>query len=127
MKPAELNIETLVRLYANGWSLRKIAREFKSSKLRVGEILRKNGIATRSKTEQTIENWRGHVGPAADGYLRQKINGKRKLFHRAIMESIIGRELSRDEIVHHRDGNKNNNSPCNLMITTRKEHPSLHG
>ena len=46
--------------------------------------------------------------------------------HRLIMESILGRELRTDEIVHHIDGDKWNNNPSNLMIVTREEHARIH-
>lgn len=53
-------------------------------------------------------------------------NGKIKLEHRLIMEEYIGRELAKDEIVHHIDGNKFNNDISNLQILTRSEHMKLH-
>lgn len=46
--------------------------------------------------------------------------------HRAVMEEIIGRPLLPDEVVHHKDGNKNNNSPENLELMKRTEHSSIH-
>jgi hypothetical protein len=49
-----------------------------------------------------------------NGYLRFKDSNK--LVHRWITEKNIGRPLHPDEIVHHRDGNKLNNSPNNEPI-----------
>lgn len=46
--------------------------------------------------------------------------------HRLIMENHIGRKLGRDEVVHHIDENKFNNSICNLQLLTRREHSKLH-
>lgn len=46
--------------------------------------------------------------------------------HRLVMESMAGRFLEKDEIVHHLDHNKQNNTPENLVITTRAEHKKLH-
>lgn len=36
--------------------------------------------------------------------------------HRVVAERIIGRALLPGEIVHHRDGNKRNNDPDNLVV-----------
>lgn len=59
-------------------------------------------------------------------YKAKKINGKTRTVHRLIMEQILGRELSSDELVHHIDGNKWNNDPSNLQIVTRREHAQIH-
>lgn len=61
------------------------------------------------------------------GYRFVKHQGKRKALHRLIVEEREGRELGRDEIVHHVDHNRLNNDPSNLMILTRVEHARLHG
>jgi len=60
-----------------------------------------------------------------NGYLR--FNDTNKLVHRWIVEKKIGRRLKPDEVVHHRDGNKLNNSPNNLQVfSSQDEHHSLH-
>lgn len=46
--------------------------------------------------------------------------------HRLVMEEILGRYLKKNELVHHKDHNKLNNSPNNLELITRKQHPNLH-
>lgn len=49
--------------------------------------------------------------------------------HRRVMEEKIGRPLTRNDIVHHKDENKRNNDPDNLELMTRAEHirHHLHG
>ena len=49
------------------------------------------------------------------------------LAHRVIVENAIGRLLTKDEVVHHIDGNGLNNDLENLEILTIKEHNLLHG
>lgn len=49
------------------------------------------------------------------------------LKHRLVMEQLIGRELTPDEEVHHKDGDKSNNDPKNLeLMPSRTEHAREH-
>lgn len=45
--------------------------------------------------------------------------------HRLVAEEILDRPLLDYEVVHHRDGNKQNNSPENLDILSRSDHTKL--
>jgi len=47
-------------------------------------------------------------------------------YHRAIMEAKLGRPLQPDEVVHHIDGNHENNKPNNLEVMDRREHARWH-
>lgn len=53
-------------------------------------------------------------------------NGETVREHRYIAEQMVGRKLTFNEVVHHIDGNKRNNSPENLQIMTRAEHAKIH-
>lgn len=46
--------------------------------------------------------------------------------HRLIMAEKLGRALSRDELVHHIDGDHTNNAPDNLEVTDRSAHARHH-
>lgn len=48
------------------------------------------------------------------------------LEHREIMEKLIGRKLSSNEHVHHKDENKLNNSIDNLIVLPREAHALHH-
>ena len=48
------------------------------------------------------------------------------LAHRVVMENKLGRLLKGDEVVHHKDGNKHNNHPNNLLLESRSVHTSRH-
>jgi HNH endonuclease len=55
--------------------------------------------------------------------------GTKKLYvaeHRLVMEAHLGRFLTRDEVVHHKDENTLNNELSNLQLMTPSEHSSYH-
>lgn len=59
-----------------------------------------------------------HPNARANGWVAQ---------HRIVMESVLGRLLTRKEVVHHRDHNRSNNDPSNLqLIASASEHQKLH-
>jgi HNH endonuclease len=47
--------------------------------------------------------------------------------HIVVMERVLGRALEQGEVVHHIDGNKQNNDPTNLDVMTVEEHNACHG
>lgn len=54
-----------------------------------------------------------------------KFFGRR--LHRVVAELLLGRELKSGEVVHHIDGNKQNNDPKNLMVFgSQAEHAAWH-
>jgi hypothetical protein len=46
--------------------------------------------------------------------------------HRDIVESILGRKLHTNEVIHHLDDNTKNNELTNLIVLSRGKHASLH-
>lgn len=58
-----------------------------------------------------------HPYATADGYVME---------HILIMEKSIGRFITRDEVVHHKNHIRNDNRIENLKLMTFKEHAKLH-
>lgn len=58
-----------------------------------------------------------HPNADSKGYIRE---------HRLVMEQKLGRYLEPHEVVHHKDGDKLNNDPENLELTTLSEHTGEH-
>ena len=52
------------------------------------------------------------------GYIQQKRDGVWVMQHRLVMEQVIGRPLTPDERVHHRNGKRDDNRPENLELWT---------
>lgn len=59
-------------------------------------------------------------------YKAIKVNGIKRDEHRYIMEQHIGRKLSRNEVVHHKNGDKRDNRIENLEIMSLSEHTKKH-
>ena len=58
-----------------------------------------------------------HPNATANGYV---------LHHRVVIENHLGRLLTKDEIVHHKDEDKKNNSIDNLEVMDKREHARMH-
>lgn len=74
------------------------------------------------KVKEKISAARSKHGVKEKGYIKK--NGRH--VHRIIAEEMLGRKLLSNEIVHHIDGNSQNNDPSNLQVMTQSEHCRLH-
>lgn len=93
------------------------------------EILKRDYQAVQKQAQKL--NIKRHDGRklyiSHQGYLVfEPVRGHKIQVHRLLMEEILGRPLTADEIVHHKDNNKLNNNPSNLEIMTRAEHINIH-
>lgn len=61
------------------------------------------------------------------GYVMVKVGIREwKAEHRITMERILGRTLTSNEHVHHKNGNRADNRPKNLQVLSNSEHQKLH-
>jgi hypothetical protein len=64
--------------------------------------------------------------PHAFGEVRKDRKKKYVYLHRAVKEKELGRYLTPDEQVDHKDKNKRNNEPSNLVLVIQGEHQKDH-
>src|ERR1700682_45731 len=119
-------IAEMIRRYEAGETVEDLGRWLGRSGKVVNKVLLKNGCKMRRRGPKDGPGHKGWKGgrtidksgyvlvwnpdhPQANhaGYVRE---------HRLVAEEILGRFLTRDEVVHHKDGDRSNNDPENLQV-----------
>lgn len=97
--------------------------DYSRNSQRLSEMNRRlNPTRMTPETREKIRQARLNTG---EGKTYTKIFGVHE--HRVVAEQILGRPLRENETVHHRDGNKRNNTPENLIIfRSQSEHAKHH-
>jgi len=83
------------------------------------------GIFNSMQPPEKSSNWKGGRVYHSDGYIMVLVNKKYILEHRYIMEKLVNRKLNKGEIVHHIDGNRENNNKNNLKLMSKSYHNKL--
>lgn len=130
-------------LYDEAGSASALARRLHKPVATVIHHLRRQGINLRSgfRSPKTVvhrgpshHNWRGGTYLHSDGYVYEyapehpdapKSKGY-VLQHRLVIERSLGRYLTPDECVHHRNEKKDDNRLENLEVTARSPHMRHH-
>lgn len=128
----------LEREYNSGKSADTIGRFLGISGSAVRKYMKKYNIDRRSNTEhwekpENNSHWIGGRRVNSNGYIEiycpehPNANTRKTVYeHQLVMEKHIGRYLRKNEVVHHCDGNKQNNNIENLMLLTNSDHIKLH-
>ena len=129
------NNEILRKLYVDERKTgEEIASMYNVTRKNVYLALKKAGVEIRKPLKENHGMWKGgrvtcisggYVGihmpehPSASkvGYVYE---------HTLVAEKMLGRSLNKDEVVHHIDLDKHNNTPENLFICNRKDHTTFH-
>jgi len=142
------NKEWLKEQLDSGKTMKGIAAELGVKPARVSYWALKHGLNNPDKSAAIKEalakrypngrrpeeaaNWKGGRSVHGSGYVsvyapdHPHARSKRVFEHRLVMEQYLGRYLEPNEIVHHIDGNKQNNAIENLQLTHQKEHVASH-
>lgn len=110
---------------AEGVAFSEIGRRVGTTHAKVAAFLKKHDIPYTSfvQTGHNNPSWRGGRMIDKDGYVlirrpdhpRADRHGYVRE-HRLTMETVLGRGLEQHEVVHHLDGDKQNNDPANLEV-----------
>lgn len=133
------------RLYDEAESVSELARRLNRTPNTIGYHLRRHGIAVRRTGFKSPKStaplrgsdnpkWKGGTYRHSGGYIYElapehPAAGRAKgyvLQHRLVMERELGRYLSDDELVHHRNEVKDDNRIENLELISRSDHMRLH-
>lgn len=118
--------KTAVHLYHQGWTSDQIAQKLHSTQARVWQLLRRKGVKMRPcfrfPTGAKNIAWKGGKLLDKSGYILIRkpehphaIHGYVRE-HRLVMERKLGRFLKPGEVVHHKNKNKRDNRPANLVL-----------
>lgn len=126
------DIPDLLRWIEEGLTLKEMGARLGSKRQTIHAFLKKNNIPYEKRRRIGARNgrWKGGRIVDEDGYILIKSHGHphadRHNYvreHRLVVEEKLGRYLDPREVVHHIDGNRQNNYPDNLEVFgTNGEH-----
>jgi DNA-binding CsgD family transcriptional regulator len=114
--------QDILDLYAELRSTPLVAKRVGCTSKTVWNILKKNGAEIRGKSGKDHSQWNGGRAVDSHGYIlahrhdHPHAAGGYVPEHRLVMESHIGRLLTQDEEVHHRNLDKSDNRLENLKL-----------
>jgi hypothetical protein len=119
-------------LHGEGKTIAEIAAVHGCSTHPVKVAMQRLGLSRPAKPRPGVLDgdknpaWTGGRRQRSDGYIEVWTPTGVRLEHQVVMEQTLGRPLVPGEVVHHIDGDKANNEPANLHLTTQSEHIREH-
>lgn len=118
----------------NGYMRGKRHSESAKAKISAAHKGKVVSAETKSKLSEAKKLHRvGHKKKRCDGYIAlyypdypRCTKGGYVMEHVYIMEQFLGRSLTDDEVVHHKNKKRDDNRLENLVLMTKKEHMSMH-
>ena len=87
-----------------------------------GNWRRKNGKPVPDRLNKPRRKW-GEGSINKDGYVKISRSGELRYEHQLVMEQHLGRRLFKDEIVHHKNGDREDNRIENLELCVGAQPP----
>lgn len=79
------------------------------------------------RPRNTIKDKSGYIyADSSHDYVDSNGDKKRQYEHIVVAENKLGRKLGPDEVVHHLNLDKSDNSPDNLMVCSNSQHRTIH-
>lgn len=131
------NDEKLIELYEKEKkSCKEICRLYglsENSSTNIGIKLKKLGVTIRKDAGKNHHNWKGGIISKGDGYIgiwkpkHPRADKQGYVYeHTLVYEKEKGILPSKNEVIHHIDMDKHNNSIDNLYLCNNKEHLEIH-